>query len=149
MSKSDMQYCPECGINSTAGARVLRGEKGTMAATQNEMERVRAERDALQQQLNAALEREAALAAHVERCHEVMRWVEQGPDFVTAKCRRGLEMLRNRQPATDLTRRDLIKQADMVELVVRRLGGDMHGDVVTTLNNWVAQLKKEAQELTK
>jgi len=37
------------------------------AATQNEMERLRQERDALQEQLSAALEREAALVAHVER----------------------------------------------------------------------------------
>ena len=37
------------------------------AAIQNEMERVRAERDALQQQLNAALEREVAMA---DRCPE-------------------------------------------------------------------------------
>ena len=42
------------------------------AATQNEMERLRVERDALQQQLNAALEREAALA---DRCPEGWRVV--------------------------------------------------------------------------
>ena len=66
MNESEMAYRPECGIKSTAGARVLRGEKGTMAATQNEMERLRAERDALQQ-LNAALEREVAMA---DRCPE-------------------------------------------------------------------------------
>lgn len=36
-NKSDMQYCPECGIKSTAGARVLRGEKGITAALRREL----------------------------------------------------------------------------------------------------------------
>ncbi len=97
------------------------------------------------EKLEMSWERNAALAAHVERCHEVMRWVEQGPDFVTAKCRRGLEMLRNRQPATDLTHRDLIKQAEALELAESAMTNEQ--DAATMRLN-AASLRQRAQELT-
>lgn len=82
------------------------------AATMNELERLRAERDALQQQLNAALEREQALAAKLIEFHELANLANLMPaeDVCDA-----LVIIDEKTPTDHLARRDLIKQAEALE----------------------------------
>lgn len=82
------------------------------AATQNEMGRLRAERDALQQQLNAALEREAALAAKLIEFHELANLANlmEAEDVCDS-----LVSIDEKSPTNYLQKRDLIKQAEALE----------------------------------
>lgn len=97
-TKADMQYCPECGINSTAGARVLRGEKGATAA--------------LRIELTAAIEREQALAAHVKGIKTLFKSTDVE---LPSKWQSEMYALFSQAPTTTLAKRDLIKQAEALE----------------------------------
>ena len=128
-------------------------------------ERVQEERDALAAQIerldnelqDKALTDDGVLADAYWNCADMITpWLGEktGPDTLINSVCGSLEFLIEqwREKKTleqERERRDLIKQADMVELVVRRLGGDMRDDVVTNLNDWAAQLKLEAQEPSK
>lgn len=120
------------------------------AVIQNEMERLRSERDALKQQLDEALEREAALAARLGRYSMCAGHAEQR----RAESRAVRNALGFGEDDNDvspqdllnaLNRRDLINQAEVLELAESAMTNEQ--DAATMRLN-AANLRQRAQELT-
>lgn len=137
MSKhSDMQYCPECGINSTAGARVLRGEKGTTKS--------------LRIELDAALEREQALAAHIERMKDLLDGTIESNLDAAPEYDREVSQWLSDTPTNSLSKRDLIKQAEALELatakVMRVQDSQVLYSIATRYRQQAAALTNEATQ---
>ena len=116
------------------------------AATQNEMERLREERDALQQQLNAALEREAALAALMEEAIEGFERIgnfDSEYDLIAPDMQKRLNDLNS-----ILTRRDLLQRAEELEYFLTiEYGGNLDFGAVFKIEKRAADLRRQAQEL--
>ncbi|MAF06150.1 hypothetical protein [Herbaspirillum sp.] len=134
--------------------------------------RQRGERDALQQ-LNAAMEREASLVAHVEqlsyvivdakRCAAVLAFPSNynASDYQSfADAVMGnIETLSKQEPTNALTRRDLIKQAEALELVNCQSGPQEDtpqedafdagwAAAFELIRQFASELRQRAQELT-
>lgn len=120
------------------------------AAIQNEMERLLAERDALQQQLNAALERETGLAEKLGRYSMCAGHAEQRRAESRA-VRKALGFGENADDVSPqdllnaLARRDLIKQAEILDMAESAMVNDRDA---ATLRLNAEQLRQRAQELT-
>jgi|TARA_R100000093_G_scaffold69805_1_gene42257 hypothetical protein len=118
-------------------------------------DRLRAERDALQQ-LDAALEREAALAAHLERIIAARN--SRRGDTLANIC----AVIDDSTHQTSLTRRDLIKQAEGAEMVSEdakmriekanaiypKFDNSGYRQCIYTADSVAANLRQRAQELT-
>lgn len=107
--------------------------------------RQRGERDALQQ-LNAALEREAALVLYVERLLGCLVIDDDGADIKKVS---ELKEVISQSPTTCLTLRDALKQAetlDELEVALKQCG---YGDAAQATRVRANDKRKQAEGLSK
>lgn len=96
-----------------------------------------------------------AMVAHVEYCHKIMRMVDEGPEFVSAKARRGIRIARDRKPETSLVRLKADWQAEAYDFsarLVKLMGGEdarlmgFSKEASAYLESIASDLRRQAEE---